>query len=74
MSDKKIAVFFPGIGYTNDKPLLYYGRKLAAEKHVPLYTYPGCDHSLECNSQKKNIEILGKVMDLTETYMSDKSI
>lgn len=27
---KKTAVFFPGIGYTADKPLLYYSRKLAA--------------------------------------------
>ena len=24
----KIAVFFPGIGYHCDKPLLYYARKL----------------------------------------------
>ncbi|WP_022763402.1 hypothetical protein [Butyrivibrio sp. AD3002] len=31
MKNKKIAVFFPGIGYHNDKPLLYYARKLAAE-------------------------------------------
>ena len=29
---KKIAVFFPGIGYTCDKPLLYYSAKLAAAK------------------------------------------
>lgn len=29
---KKIAVLFPGIGYTCDKPLLYYAGKLAAEK------------------------------------------
>ena len=183
MSDKKLAVFFPGIGYTNDKPLLYYSRKLAeergyevicteyhdlpekikgnkekmiqagnmafeqcrellkeidfavyddvlfvgksigtviaaqyaekyvptaglvlytpleatffadirdaiafigeadpwsdldevkwlaAQKQVPLYTYSGCNHSLECSNWKKNIEILGKVMELTETYM-----
>lgn len=27
---KKIAVFFPGIGYTVDKPLLYYSRRLAS--------------------------------------------
>ena len=26
----KLAVFFPGIGYTVDKPLMYYSRKLAA--------------------------------------------
>lgn len=24
----KRAIFFPGIGYTNDKPLLYYARKI----------------------------------------------
>ncbi len=29
---KKIAVFFPGIGYHVDKPLLYYSKKLAKEK------------------------------------------
>lgn len=29
---KKVAVLFPGIGYTCDKPLLYYAGKLAAEK------------------------------------------
>lgn len=44
-------------------------KRLAAEKKVPLYTYPGCNHSLEFSSQKKNIEILGEVMDLTEKYM-----
>lgn len=24
----KLAIFFPGIGYTNDKPLMYYSRKI----------------------------------------------
>lgn len=28
----KIAVLFPGIGYHADKPLLYYSKKLAADK------------------------------------------
>ena len=27
--DKKLAVIFPGVGYHTDKPLLYYGKKLA---------------------------------------------
>lgn len=27
----KLAIFFPGIGYTNDKPLMYYSRKLLQE-------------------------------------------
>ena len=30
-SMKRIAVFFPGIGYHCDKPLLYYSRQLARE-------------------------------------------
>lgn len=29
---KKIAVLFPGIGYTCDKPLLYYAAQIAAEQ------------------------------------------
>lgn len=29
---KKIAILFPGIGYTHDKPLMYYSRKIVSEK------------------------------------------
>ena len=41
----KIAVLFPGIGYTCDKPLLYYGGKLAREagyevRPVPYGNFP----------------------------------
>ena len=40
---KKLAVFFPGIGYTNDKPLLYYSRRLASSAgyEVRLLSYGG---------------------------------
>lgn len=31
MSDKKIAVVFPGVGYHAEKPLLYYSRKIAEQ-------------------------------------------
>ena len=37
---KKLAVFFPGIGYTMDKPLLYYGRKLAAARDYEVLPLP----------------------------------
>ena len=30
--EEKIAVLFPGIGYTCDKPLLYYTGKLAVAR------------------------------------------
>ena len=33
---KKIAVLFPGIGYTCDKPLLYYAGKIAVSKGYEL--------------------------------------
>ena len=40
---KRLAVFFPGIGYTVDKPLMHYSRRLA-EKHgfeICLLPYSG---------------------------------
>ena len=39
----KIAVFFPGIGYTVDKPLLHYSRKLVASLgyEIRLLPYTG---------------------------------
>ena len=51
----KLAVFFPGIGYHCDKPLLYYSRKLVQEygyeKIVTLnYTYDG--KNLRGNEEK----------------------
>ena len=40
---KKLAVFFPGIGYTVDKPLMHYSRRLAADAgfEVLLLPYAG---------------------------------
>ena len=43
---KKLAIFFPGIGYHCDKPLLYYARKLTqecgyAESILLSYSYDG---------------------------------
>ena len=36
----KLAVYFPGVGYHCDKPLLYYARKIAAacgfDQHITL--------------------------------------
>ena len=36
----KIAVLFPGIGYTCDKPLLYYSGKLAARNGYEIVPVP----------------------------------
>lgn len=38
--NRKLAVFFPGIGYTVDKPLLYYSRKIAASAGYDIKPLP----------------------------------
>lgn len=40
MMSKKAAVLFPGIGYTCDKPLLYYSGKLALKYGYEVITVP----------------------------------
>ena len=35
---KNLAVFFPGIGYTNEKPLLYYTKKILLQKGFEIIT------------------------------------
>jgi phosphoglycolate phosphatase len=44
MSSNKLAVTFPGIGYHNDKPLLYYSKKLLKQMGFDVieitYTFP----------------------------------
>lgn len=57
----KLAVFFPGIGYRFDKPLLYYSKKLAAEC--------GFDTILEVDYQiKKNKNIRGNEEKMQQAY------
>lgn len=50
----KLAVFFPGIGYTVDKPLLYYSRRVAAELgyEIRLLSYSGFPSQVLGDSDK----------------------
>ena len=50
----KIAIVFPGIGYHTDKPLLYYGRKLAAELgyRVIEVSYSGFESGIKGDPEK----------------------
>lgn len=54
MKTAKIAVFFPGIGYTVDKPLLYYSRRGAAELgyEIRLLSYSGFPSQVPGDSDK----------------------
>ena len=71
---KRIAVVFPGIGYTLDKPLLYYGRKLLKKsgyEEIKLLDYTG----LGSVSIKGNADKMAKAFDViyskTEEYLKD---
>lgn len=59
----KIAVFFPGIGYHCDKPLLYYGRDVAYEagyeKYINIsYSYPKFDIKNADSMREAAIELM----------------
>ena len=46
-------------------------KKLADKKKVALYTYPGCNHSLESGDVLHDIKVLASVMDKTEEYINE---
>ena len=73
----KAAVFFPGIGYHCDKPLLYYSRKLSQECGYEqtialIYTYENANHSLETTDTLENMKILQDVMEKTKGFLEQK--
>lgn len=51
----EIAVYFPGVGYHCDKPLLYYAREAACEtgyKNYRVISYPYMDKNIRGNKEK----------------------
>ena len=54
MNSKKIAVFFPGIGYSVDRPLLYYSRKMFSEMgyETKLISYSGFPENIRGDKSK----------------------
>ena len=46
-------------------------KKLAGKKKVTLYTYHGCNHSLESGAVLSDIKVLADVMDKTEEYINE---
>lgn len=54
MKESKTAIFLPGIGYHNDKPLLYYTRMLAQSHgyRVIEISFTGFDRGIKGNAEK----------------------
>lgn len=69
----KIAIFFPGIGYHCDKPLLYYGRDIAFERGYEnfrniQYTYDGGNIR---GDKEKMEEAYRVLLEQVETALAD---
>lgn len=84
----KAAVFFPGIGYHCDKPLLYYSRKLAQEcgyeETIALsYTYDGGNirgneekssrHSKAFMNRQRKVFLPLTLTNMMKYYLSQKA-
>ena len=70
---RKIAVVFPGIGYTKDRPLLYYSAKYALSCGYDLIhiEFRGIDWSKEKLKDKEFLlQTLDKCLDITEEALS----
>ena len=69
---KKLAVFFPGIGYTVDKPLLHYSRKLVADAgyEVKLLPYSGFPQKVK-GDRDKMLESYRIALAQSEEMLSD---
>ena len=69
---KRIAVFFPGIGYTVDKPLLYYSKKLMRERGYEIVDIGYKDISKDCLRDKSLMaDTFAEVFAQTEEQLRD---
>lgn len=71
---RKIAVIFPGVGYTKDRPLLYYAAKIAAncEYELRFIDYSGIEWSKEkLKDQDFLVKTLEKCLEITEETLED---
>lgn len=69
---RKLLITFPGIGYTCDKPLLYYSKKLAIEKGYEVMDVPYCNFGVGVfGDQKKIKQAIVSAYNQTEELLAD---
>jgi len=68
----KLAVFFPGIGYTADKPLLHYSRRIAADAgyEIKLLPYAGFPEKVK-GDRAKMVESFYMALQQAEEMLAD---
>ena len=72
MRGKDVMVLFPGIGYTCDKPLLYYAAKLAQERGMDVIrvAYGGFPPGVKGNAEKMHESFL-QALEQAEELLRD---
>lgn len=75
MEKKKAAVVFPGIGYHTDKPLLYYGKKLALARGFEIIDVPygHFEHGIKGNVKKMH-EAFESALRQAEEILADRKL
>ena len=71
----KLAVFFPGVGYTVDKPLLHYSRRIAADQgyKIRLLPYAGFPEKIK-GDRAKMVESFKLALQQAEDMLSDEDL
>lgn len=69
---KKLAVFFPGVGYTNDRPLMYYTKVIAKQYGYEILPvdYTGFPQNILGDPEKKKQSFL-IAMEQAENILKD---
>lgn len=69
--DRRLAVIFPGIGYTADRPLLYYAKKLALRHGFSVIDVPYTGFPAGAKGSRENLrKAFDFALPQTETLLS----
>ncbi len=73
MTEKRLAVLFPGIGYHTDKPLLYYSGKMAAAEGYEIIkiSYPPCEVNLKGATSEQIRSFVKECAAVTDKALED---
>ena len=71
----KIAVIFPGIGYTVDKPLLHYSRRIAADAGFEIKPVPYAGFPKKVKGDRSRMEESYRIaLEQSEKMLSDTDL
>ena len=76
MTEKRLAVLFPGIGYHTDKPLLYYSGKMAAAEGYEIIkiSYPPCEVNLKGATREQILAFVKECVEVTDRALQEAGV